>query len=104
MSVGSLVAGMGYLPGLGGALDDDQVGGVALDDLLDRVDLVAGHDEEAVERGAHLLVAGDRELDGGVAADVAALADEDGAVAVGPAALDRLVDAATVDLGNCRAP
>jgi hypothetical protein len=70
---------------------------MALDHLVDLDDLMAGQNKEAIEVRPHFLVLGDTQLERGAAAEVAALADEDGgAGAIAP--LDRLVDAASLYL------
>lgn len=74
-----------------------------LDNPVDGCDLVARDDEESVEIGSHGLVGRDRKADRGLAAEVAALADEDGR-RPGRTPLDRLIHPPPIDLSGCGAP
>src|ERR1700742_419209 len=100
----SLIRRACHLTRLALALDDHEVPLVALDDFVDQVDLVPGDDQEAVEVRPHVLVGGDRQINGLRAAQVTALANEAGAVGVLLAPLDRLVDLAAVGLPRGGAP
>src|SRR5439155_1100917 len=66
--------------------DNDHVPITALDNPLHAGELVAGREHEALEAGAGRLVVLQRQRQGGVAADPAALADEGGQLAGLPAA------------------